>query len=260
LQPTVGRGVVGSLGSSRVVHNNRIRERRMRVIGAGLPRTATLSQKLAFEILGLGPCYHMVDVLSDLDRVPAWMDALDGDANWHRIFENYESTVDWPGGYFYRELFDEYPTAKVVLSVRSGESWARSMEQTICAILYTETLMRDLSSARGRVDPGWARYIDFMKMMWRRSGIVPDERTVDSASLAAAMERYNDDVKASTDNLLVWTATDGWGPLCEFLELPVPDVPFPHVNDAKMFTGRIVDSAIGALAAWRNGNGAAAIG
>ena len=40
----------------------------MKLIGAGLPRTATLAQKIALEMLGLAPCYHMVDVLSDLDR------------------------------------------------------------------------------------------------------------------------------------------------------------------------------------------------
>jgi hypothetical protein len=33
----------------------------MKVIGAGLPRTATTTQKLALEILGLGPCYQAVE-------------------------------------------------------------------------------------------------------------------------------------------------------------------------------------------------------
>ena len=48
----------------------------MKVIGAGLPRTATTSQKIALEMLGLGPCYHMVNVLSDLTLVPGWRRAL----------------------------------------------------------------------------------------------------------------------------------------------------------------------------------------
>jgi hypothetical protein len=26
---------------------------------------------------------------------------------------------------------------------------------------------------------------------------------------------------------------DGWGPLCKILNLPTPDLPFPHVNDAE---------------------------
>ena len=42
----------------------------MKLIGAGLPRTATLSQKIALEMLGLSPCYHMVNVLGNLGEVP----------------------------------------------------------------------------------------------------------------------------------------------------------------------------------------------
>ena len=36
----------------------------MRLIGAGLPRTATTTQMVAFEMLGL-PCYHMRDLMAD---------------------------------------------------------------------------------------------------------------------------------------------------------------------------------------------------
>lgn len=30
--------------------------------------------------------------------------------------------------------------------------------------------------------------------------------------------------------LLEFSVEDGWGPLCNFLEMPVPDVPFPRIN------------------------------
>ena len=33
----------------------------------------------------------------------------------------------------------------------------------------------------------------------------------------------------------VWSVGDGWEPLCEFLELPVPDTPFPHLHDTNDF-------------------------
>ncbi len=33
------------------------------------------------------------------------------------------------------------------------------------------------------------------------------------------------------DRLLVFDVTQGWEPLCAFLDVPVPDEPFPHVND-----------------------------
>ena len=33
------------------------------------------------------------------------------------------------------------------------------------------------------------------------------------------------------DQLLVFEVKQGWGPLCNFLNLPVPDQPFPRAND-----------------------------
>jgi ACR3 family arsenite efflux pump ArsB len=51
----------------------------MRLIGAGLPRTATLTQKVALEMLGLKPCYHMVDVFADLSQADRWRRAFDGE-------------------------------------------------------------------------------------------------------------------------------------------------------------------------------------
>jgi len=39
------------------------------------------------------------------------------------------------------------------------------------------------------------------------------------------------------ERLLVFDVRDGWKPLCDFLEVPIPDRPFPHINDRK-FTQR----------------------
>jgi hypothetical protein len=61
----------------------------VQVIGAGLPRTATLTQKIALEMLGFGPCYHMMNVLSDSSLIPGWADALDGRADWGKIFAGF---------------------------------------------------------------------------------------------------------------------------------------------------------------------------
>ncbi len=118
------------------------------LIGAGLPRTGTLTQKLALEELGLGPCYHWVNLLADLDQVELWNRAMDGETLWEEIFGDYRSTADWPGGYFYRELMDFYPDAKVLLSVREPESWERSFRETIWTMSHGETLMPLLARAR----------------------------------------------------------------------------------------------------------------
>jgi hypothetical protein len=235
----------------------------MKVIGAGLPRTATLTQKVALEMLGFGPCYHMVNVLGDLSKVPRWSEALDGNDDWDDIFSGFGAAVDWPASYFYRELMEAYPEAKVLLSVRSGESWERSMGETIWGIFYGDMLIRDLSTAWGRVDPRWAAYIELMKKMWEKSGLLAGgEDTMGRGFMAQAMERHNEEVKAvvPADRLLVWSAADGWEPLCAFLEVPVPDMAFPHVNDAQQFGERIVDASLAAIGRWRAEQGAASSG
>lgn len=35
--------------------------------------------------------------------------------------------------------------------------------------------------------------------------------------------------------LLVFSPTERWGPLCAFLDVPVPETPFPTTNDRKEF-------------------------
>ncbi len=226
----------------------------MKVIGAGLPRTATLTQKISLEMLGFGPCYHMVNIISDLSLVPRWQAAFSGTADWDTIFGGAQSTVDWPGSFFWRELIEAYPDAKVLLSVRSAESWANSMQKTIWGVFYDDVLMRHLSDARANIDPGWRDYIELMKDMWQKSGLLGEMSGVfDPAILAAAFDRYNDEVRATVpaERLLVWKPQDGWEPLCEFLEVPVPQAPLPHVNDSELFAQRIVDGAMGALNAYQ---------
>ena len=48
------------------------------VLGAGLPRTGTLSLKTALEHLLDGPCYHMMPFIMDGGNYDAkhWIDAL----------------------------------------------------------------------------------------------------------------------------------------------------------------------------------------
>jgi Sulfotransferase domain len=225
----------------------------MKLIGAGMPRTGTLTQKMALEMLGLGPTYHMVDVLADLEQAPLWERALDGEGPWAEIFGGFHSTVDWPGGYFYRELIDVYPEAKVLLSVREPEGWERSMRQTVWAVRHGESLIRLLSSAQAHVNPQWQGFLKMIdRLVWEGNGTFASGHA-QAGQLIDTMNRHVEEVKATvpSERLLVWSVTEGWEPLCEFLELPVPAEPFPHINDRTEFLNRIIDSSLAALAEWR---------
>jgi hypothetical protein len=225
----------------------------VKLIGAGFPRTATLSQKLALEMLGLGPCYHMVTVLADLPQAALWDRALDGEAPWSEIFDEYGATVDWPGGYFYKELMQAYPGAKVLLSVRDPQAWEQSMRSTVWEVRNGCTMMRLLSDARGQVDSDWAGFLRMIdRLLWTENGSFALGHA-QPAQLIAGMKRHEDEVRSTVapERLLVWSAAEGWEPLCEFLELPIPDIPFPRVNDSREFIDRVIDGSLIALTEWR---------
>jgi hypothetical protein len=226
----------------------------MEVIGAGLPRTATTTQLLALEKLGFTPVHHMRDVLRDLEAsLPEWGAVVAGDRDWDAIFGNYRAVCDFPGARYYRELMEFYPDAKVLLSVRSAEGWVSSMRQTVWACYMGPSLMAHLSLARTVVDPLWDRYIKMMtELLWAEGGALHGD-TYDDAALGALMEAWNDQVKQTVpaERLLVWEATDGWEPLCEFLEVPVPSEPLPNTNDTAAFIDGITGAALAAInAAW----------
>jgi hypothetical protein len=219
-----------------------------------MPRTGTLTQKEALEQLGLGPTYHWVNVLADLDRqVGLWQRALDGEGSWDEVFDGFHSTVDWPGGYFYRELMEVYPDAKVLLSVRDPERWEPSFRETVWNMGHGESLIRLLSSARGQIDPRWQRYLTLVeRMFWSEQGTFASGHA-EPQQLIDQFVRHNEEVKATVppERLLVWEVGEGWEPLCEFLQLPVPEDPFPHANDRETFLGRVIDGALATLTEWR---------
>jgi hypothetical protein len=224
----------------------------MKLIGAGLPRTATTTQMIALEMLGL-PCYHMRDMMSDLEKsVPQWRQALEGNGPWDEIFEGKESIVDFPGSYYWRELIDVYPDAKVLLSVRSAESWVDSMHNTIAQIWFGDSLMHHLAQAQYQIDPVYAGWLDVLYDMWNKADMMVGHNG-DREKMAAEMEEWNQAVidTVPAERLLVWNPKDGWEPLCELLELPVPEQPLPHVNDTEAFQKSLIMApAINSINEW----------
>jgi Sulfotransferase domain len=224
----------------------------MKLIGAGLPRTATTTQMVALEMLGLAPCYHMRNLMADLEQVELWEEARDGRGDWDRLFDGFESSVDWPAAFHWRELVDVYPDAKVLLSVRDGESWERSMRDTIWSIYFGDSVMHHLARARYHVDPQWRAWFDLMvSMTWTGKGPFAGAHT-EREQMIDAMERWNEEVERTVpaDRLLVWDPKDGWEPLCQFLDVPTPDEPLPRINDTREFKQGITGGALESLQAW----------
>jgi hypothetical protein len=95
----------------------------LRVVGAGLGRTGTLSLKLALEKLLGAPCYHMLGLFERPEHVATWDAAARGErVDWHGLMRGYAAAVDWPACAFWRELSAANPDAVILLSTRSVES------------------------------------------------------------------------------------------------------------------------------------------
>jgi hypothetical protein len=189
----------------------------LKVVGAGVGRTGTASLKLALERLLGGRCHHMLEILSDPAQLPGWTDAIDGrDVDWQQLLGGYVAQVDWPGASFWREISAANPDAIVLLSTRDPEAWYRSAANTIF-------------NAFEHPPPGLEQwFVSVQKMFGERFS--DDLRNPDA--MIAAFERHNDQVRAgvAAERLLEWTPSDGWGPICERLGVPVPDEPFPVTN------------------------------
>jgi len=189
----------------------------LKVIGAGLGRTATLSMKFALEHLGLGPCYHMSEVFAGGRRnVPLWLDVVRGKPNWDAVFEGYHSTTDYPACTYWRELAAYYPRAKVILTVRDADTWFESVSETI----FSEKMQGSLvGSPVGAMMEG---------VIFNALG----GRVKDRAFMTDWFVRRNQQVidALPPERLLVFSPKQGWEPLCAFLGVRVPTEPFPRVN------------------------------
>jgi hypothetical protein len=211
----------------------------VKIIGAGVGRTGTLSLKAALERLGFGPCFHGRHVLDHPDRLPMWEAAAAGEpVDWAAVFDGYSSTVDWPGAAFWRQLTSAFPPAQVILTVRDAQDWYESVRNTIFTMFGPGPPDERVSRAR-RVVPGLDVFTTFhRRMIW--DGFF-DGRFADRDYAIDVYEAHNAAVvrEIPADRLLVITPGAGWEPLCAFLGMPVPDEPYPHLNDPGMFWTRV---------------------
>ncbi len=105
----------------------------LKVVGSGLGRTGTKSLQSALNMLGLGPCHHMVEVFAHPESARLWIDAAHGRPDWDAIFAGYQSMVDYPGALYWRQIAAHCPEAKVLHSVRDPDKWFESTQATIFA-------------------------------------------------------------------------------------------------------------------------------
>ena len=142
----------------------------------------------------------------------------------------YRASCDCPSSLFWKQQLEQFPNAKVILTVRDPEKWYQSCCETIfhrlpsgpfsglgANIVLIQMGVRDMLAQ--------VQVRDFFKNDLSRENAIKCYNEHNAKVLA----------ECPKEKLLVFDVREGWGKLCEFLDLPIPDVPFPHVNDSKEF-------------------------
>ncbi len=222
-------------GSKRVVP--------MEVLSLGLPRTGTLSMREAYAILGYEQPYHFASIVGNCKDADMWNEALRakfeglgkpyGRAEFDQLLGESAAVTDTPGCILWEELVEAYPEAKVVLVDRDEEKWLLSIAGLVDGILnpFGQYVLRF-------TDPSWFGRIWMCGRLWVNGYFGSTHAATAKKNARDVYRRHYQAIRAAVprDRLLDYKLGSGWGPLCAFLGKKVPDVPFPHRNEAEILS------------------------
>ena len=197
-----------------------------------------LALQYVFNILGL-TCYHSIQFFSNRRDCIAWNAAQDAKflgkghvftrREWDALLGGFSAiSADPPAVAFASELVDVYPEAKVVLVEREIESWYRSFDAAVIIPTWSPFL-----NFLGDYDPWIIGPVRDCHHRWVRGWWKANsKREMQEKAREMYREHYAQVRRiVPKERLLEYKLGDGWEPLCEFLGKPIPDVPFPRVND-----------------------------
>jgi hypothetical protein len=230
---------------------------RKKVFGLGPPRTGTDSLRVALTHLGFGPTYHMREVLFEDAGIPTgddmekWRQAGLGNdihKNLAEILEPWGSGCDLPLMAFPDELLELHPDAKFILTVRPAEEWLASMSRTVCHVcgglswympitreipIFPFNRFKTQFDMSNAVTAHMYSGYDFVDMC-------------DPANRDATLKWYNDwnarirKIIPKEQLLVFRTGEHGYKELAEFLEVPLPEEPYPSTNSTAELTKILV--------------------
>ena len=211
----------------------------LKIIGAGFPRTGTTTLKRCLEELGYSKTYHMKELLVNPDQLHFWLELEEtGTTDWDTLYDGYQATVDFPGYPYYKEHLERYPDAKVILTVRPFDKWYLSAYSTVWQA-GPQTIPEKLGMMwKMATNPRIRKVVNCIKMVKRVFwGKQFQGRFEDKAFAEKIFYQHIEEVKAHVpkEKLLVYDVREGWGPLCEFLDKPVPNDELPHLNKKENF-------------------------
>ncbi|GJJ07981.1 hypothetical protein Clacol_002188 [Clathrus columnatus] len=196
----------------------------IQVIGVGVGRTGTLSLCKALETLGLGPCWHPLNVDSyEEKRWDGWIGLAEEDASPEKcdeVLKGYRAVVDGPAAIIASSLLKAYPQAKFILTTRDPQSWETSMKNTVFGMYEKRKLTKDPSF-------GIQQVVEMVAVILRNGLTITDlfplldgyhgGRIHDHAQ--EEFLKHEEHIKRiiPENQLLIYRVEEGWDPLVNFL-------------------------------------------
>lgn len=213
--------------------------------------------KVALQQLGFNECYHMHNLQENPERdCPQWKRLIEAHyggkgtitkADFDKVMGNAQACVDVPSALFGVELAAMYPEAKVIILSRDPETWYYSALESVIVAAVPESPWVKLRMLFCFVfDPATRAFAMFGRAMsglaFRHNHRAEKDKAI--AWYTGMYKRFRDEIPEA--RRFEYQIQDGWGPLCAYLEVPVPTVrdertgevveaPFPHLNDRETF-------------------------
>jgi len=211
----------------------------IKVIGAGFPRTGTMTLKKALETLGYVETYHFKDLIARPEKLQYWKELENnGNTNFEKLFDGYQATVDFPGYPYYKILLEKYPEAKVILTKRDFDKWYDSTYKTVWQAGPRTIFAKLAMLAKMIFNTSLRNTFKCIKFM--RSTYLNKQFNNSFASKEHAKKVFFKHIEEVTNHvpknqLLIYEVTEGWQPLCDFLNVEIPKEVFPHLNKKEDF-------------------------
>lgn len=217
------------------------------VIGAGQIRTGSLSMKAALTHLLKAKCFHNTDMMAgDQEDVDICLKAVAGNMkpeDWRNylLSRKYASALDFPINMFYKNVMEAFPGVKVILTTRDPKTWYTSVLRLFELHGYQEEYPWTWRALMGVLDG--RNNTEQLFMNQRKANIwsfVPEgcEMSLEDAVRGGpdTAEKFLIDWEREVvrsvpkERLLVFRAQEGWKPLCDFLGVEQPDIPYPWLH------------------------------
>lgn len=214
----------------------------MKVICAGLSKTGTKTLAKALRTLG----YTVYDYFEhrNLHSNEWFAIYCEGkDPDFIAMYKDVDAVTDIPAAHWFREIYEAFPDAKVILSLRDNEEvWVKSFSKLVeiistyggfvnrVALLWLRPILGVIFAPSKAAETWKKTYfvrlvikVCFGSLNWKSTLLFKKKYREHNERVQTVIPK---------EKLLIYNVKQGWEPLCEFLKCDLPEEEFPRENVA----------------------------